>query len=83
MCIRDRTSTETDTADVSLALRYIGDVDGSGAPGAQDKQFFNQRLNNVATAYPDRCYDLNGSGGAPNAEDKQVMNQVLNGVSLP
>jgi len=77
------TSTESETADATLALRYIGDVDGSGAPGAQDKQFFNQRLNNVATAYPDRCYDLNGSGGAPNAEDKQVMNQVLNGVSLP
>jgi len=83
LTVEGQTSTETDTADVSLALRYIGDVDGSGAPGAQDKQFFNQRLNNVATAYPDRCYDLNGSGGAPNAEDKQVMNQVLNGVSLP
>jgi len=83
LTVQGQTSTESDTADVSLALRYIGDVDGSGAPGAQDKQFFNQRLNNVATAYPDRCYDLNGSGGAPNAEDKQVMNQVLNGVALP
>jgi len=83
LTVEGQTSTQSDTADVSLALRYIGDVDGSGAPGAQDKQFFNQRLNNVATAYPDRCYDLNGSGGAPNAEDKQVMNQVLNGVSLP
>ena len=83
LTVEGQTSLEADTADVTLALRYIGDVDGSGAPGAQDKQFFNQRLNNVATAYPDRCYDLNGSGGAPNAEDKQVMNQVLNGVSLP
>jgi len=83
LTVEGQTSTQSDTADVSLTLRYIGDVDGSGAPGAQDKQFFNQRLNNVATAYPDRCYDLNGSGGAPNAEDKQVMNQVLNGVSLP
>jgi len=83
LTVEGQTSTQSDTADVTLALRYIGDVDGSGAPGAQDKQFFNQRLNNVATAYPDRCYDLNGSGGAPNAEDKQVMNQVLNGVSLP
>jgi len=83
LTVEGQTSTQSDTADVTLALRYIGDVDGSGAPGAQDKQFFNQRLNNVATAYPDRCYDLNGSGGAPNAEDKQVMNQVLNGVALP
>ena len=83
LTVEGQTSTETDTADVSLVLRYIGDVDGSGSPGAQDKQYFNQRLNGVATAYPDRCYDLNGSGGAPNAEDKQVMNQVLNGVSLP
>jgi len=83
LTVEGQTSTQTDTADVTLALRYIGDVDGSGAPGAQDKQFFNQRLNNVATPYPDRCYDLNGSGGAPNAEDKQVMNQVLNGVALP
>jgi len=83
LTVEGETSLQSDTADVTLALRYIGDVDGSGAPGAQDKQFFNQRLNNVATAYPDRCYDLNGSGGAPNAEDKQVMNQVLNGVALP
>jgi len=71
------------SANIPLTLRYIGDVDGSGAPGAQDKQFFNQRLNNVPTPYPDRCYDLTGNGGAPNAEDKQVMNQVLNGVPLP
>ena len=41
LTVEGQTSTETDTADVSLALRYIGDVDGSGAPGAQDKQFFN------------------------------------------
>jgi len=81
--VEGHTSGQSDTADVSLALRSIGDVDGDGTPGAQDKQHFNQRLNNVATPHPDRCYDLNGSGGAPTAEDKRVLNQVLNGMSLP
>jgi len=68
---------------VTVPVRQIGDIDGSGSVTAADKQCFNQRLNGVATPYPDRCYDLDGSGGAPNAVDKQVMNQVLNGVALP
>ena len=83
LTMEGQTSGRTDAVDVSLVLRYLGDVDGSGSPGAQDKQYFNQRLNGVPTPYPDRCYDLTGNGGAPNAEDKQVMNQVLNGVPLP
>jgi len=66
-----------------LSICQPGDIDGSGAVTAEDKQYFNQRLNGVPTPYPDRCYDLTGNGGAPNAEDKQVMNQVLNGVPLP
>jgi len=78
-----RTSGRSASGSVDLVLRCIGDVDGSGAPGAQDKQFFNQRLNNVATPHPDRNYDLDGSSGPPNAADKQVMNQVLNNVPLP
>ena len=80
--VEGTTSGQSDSAQVQLVLRTLGDVDGNGAVGAEDKQYLNQRLNNVATAYPDRGYDLNGSGGAPNAEDKQVMNQLLNNASL-
>jgi len=81
--LEGQASGQVAMAQVNLVLRYVGDIDGSGSPGAQDKQYFNQRLNNISTPYPDRCYDLDGSGGAPNAEDKQVMNQVLNAVVLP
>lgn len=68
---------------IPVRVRYLGDIDGSGSVTAQDKQFFNQRLNGVDTSYPDRCYDLTGDGGAPTAEDKQVMNKVLNGIPTP
>ena len=78
-----RASGRSDSAGASLVLRTIGDVDGDGSRTGADKQYFNQRLNNVATPYLDRCYDLDGSGGAPSGLDKQVMNQALNNVPLP
>jgi len=73
----------SDSAEVELALRAVGDIDGDGSRTGVDKQFFNQRLNNVATPHPDRAYDLDGSGGAPTGTDKQVMNQALNNAPLP
>ena len=77
-------SGESDTDTVSLQLRRLGDVDGSGGdPVALDKQNFNKRLNGIATGLPDRAFDLNASTGAPNAIDKQIMNQLLNGVAIP
>jgi len=77
------TSGESDSAEVEVELRNLGDIDGSGSRVGLDKQYFNQRLNNVATPYTDRTYDLDGSGGAPTGTDKQVMNQALNNVPLP
>jgi tetratricopeptide (TPR) repeat protein len=77
-------SGASDSDTVSLQLRQLGDVDGSGgAPTALDKQNFNKRLNGVATGLPDRAFDLNASGGEPNAVDKQIMNQLLNGIAIP
>ena len=64
------------------STQYLGDVDGSGSRVGLDKQYFNQRLNNVLTPYPDRCYDLDGDGTVVGL-DKQWMNQLLNNVLLP
>ena len=77
------TSGRSDSAQVQLVLRTIGDVDGDGSLTGTDKQYFNQRLNNVSTPYTDRTFDLDGSGGAPTGTDKQVINQALNNVPLP
>ena len=71
------------SATAVVTVRRIGDIDGDGSLTGLDRQLFNQRLNNVATPYTDRTYDLDGSGGAPTGTDKQVMNQALNNVPLP
>jgi len=78
-----QTSGKIDTAQVQVSLLRIGDIDRDGSLTGLDRQLFNQRLNNVATPYTDRTYDLDGSGGAPTGTDKQVMNQALNNVPLP
>ena len=76
-------SAKSDSDSVTLQLRKLGDLDGSGGdPVALDKQNFNKCLNGVATGLPDRAFDLNAADGA-NAVDKQIMNNLLNGVVLP
>ena len=80
--LEGQTSLETDSAEVEVVLRYLGDIDGSGTRVGLDKQYFYQRLNNVATGFPDRCYDLDGEGTVVGL-DKQWMNQLLNNVTLP
>jgi hypothetical protein len=47
-----------------------------------DKLEFNKCLNGIATAYPDRCFDLTGDG-LVNALDKPCMNRALNGLTIP
>jgi len=81
--VEGQTSGQVAMAHVPLVLRMLGDVNGDGTRTGSDKQYFNQRMNNASTPYPDRCYDLDGSGGVPTGTDKQVMNQVLNNVPLP
>ena len=78
-----QTSGQSDSAQVQVSLLRIGDINRDGSLTGTDRQFFNQRLNNVATGYTDRTFDLDGSGGAPTGTDKQVMNQALNNVPLP
>jgi len=76
-------SGKSDSAQVQVSLLRIGDINRDGSLTGSDRQLFNQRLNNVATGYLDRTFDLDGSGGAPTGTDKQVMNQALNNVPLP
>jgi len=81
--LQGQTSGQSDSAQVQVSLIRIGDINRDGSLTGTDRQFFNQRLNNVATPYTDRSYDLDGSGGAPTGTDKQVMNQALNNIPLP
>ena len=83
LTVEGQDSGQSDTAQVQVSLLRIGDIDRDGSKTGTDKQYFNQRLNNVATPYTDRTFDLDGSGGAPTGTDKQVMNQALNNVPLP
>jgi len=83
LTVEGQISGKSDTAQVAVSLLRIGDIDRDGSLTGTDRQFFNQRLNNVATPYTDRTFDLDGSGGAPTGTDKQVMNQALNNVALP
>jgi len=81
--VEGQDSGQSDSAQVQVSLLRIGDINRDGSLTGTDRQLFNQRLNNVATPYTDRTFDLDGSGGAPTGTDKQVMNQALNNVPLP
>ena len=70
------------SARAKVAVRLLGDVDGNGLLNDADKAAFNSRLNNFATGYPDRAFDLNGDG-AVGGMDKLILNKLLNGFSLP
>jgi len=83
LTVEGQDSEESDSVSVQVSLLRIGDIDRDGSLTGLDRQLFNQRLNNVATPYTDRTFDLDGSGGAPTGTDKQVMNQALNNVPLP
>jgi len=83
LTVEGQDSEESDSAQVQVSLLRIGDINRDGSLTGTDRQLFNQRLNNVATVYTDRTFDLDGSGGAPTGTDKQVMNQALNNVPLP
>ncbi len=67
---------------IDLDVRFLGDVDGSGAVNVLDKAQMNLRLNGLATPYPDRCFDLTGDGYV-NVLDKLNLNRVLNGIPVP
>ena len=75
----------TATANVSLILRKLGDIDGDGAVTASDKLEMNKSLNGLATlpGIGLRELDLTGDGTTVNAEDKLAINQVLNGLVVP
>jgi hypothetical protein len=66
------------SANTSVVVRPLGDMDGSGDVDALDKQQMNKRLNGVETGLPDRAFDLTGADGI-NAVDKQLMNIIMNG----
>jgi len=74
------TSGQTDNASVSVALRKLGDIDGSGGVGLQDKVQLNKALNGLPYApLTVRNMDLNG-GGSADLQDKVIINLVLNGL---
>jgi hypothetical protein len=76
---------QTATAEVSLVLRALGDIDGDGLVNAADKLEMNKKLNGLANlpGITLRDLDLSGDGALVNAEDKLTINQVLNGLTVP
>ena len=73
----------TGTTTANLTVRKLGDIDGSGAVGLQDKVQLNKRLNGLATpGYDLRHFDLNG-GGTVGLDDKLILNMILNGLPVP
>jgi len=72
----------TGTTTANLTVRKLGDIDGSGAVGLQDKVQMNKRLNGLATpGYDLRHFDLNG-GGTVGLDDKLILNMILNGLPV-
>jgi len=75
------TTGYTDHRVLSLEVRGLGDVDGNGVVGTQDKLELNRFLNGIETTAGVEQLDLTGDG-LVNTIDKLLLNRLLNGIPL-
>jgi len=69
--------------EVTIDVRRLGDLNGSGTVNMMDKVLLMKRLNGMPTGLEDRAFDLDGDGSPATAQDKAIMNALLNGFRLP
>lgn len=70
-------------SEVTVDVRRLGDVDGNGFVNLHDKVLLEKRVRGMATAYPDRAYDLDGDGAAAQPADRSIMDALQNGFDVP
>jgi Dockerin type I domain len=66
---------------LALEIRGLGDIDGNGVIGIQDKLELNRFLNGIETTAGIEQLDLTGDG-IINTVDKLLINRLLNGIPL-
>ncbi|MBN1507076.1 MAG: hypothetical protein JW955_09535 [Sedimentisphaerales bacterium] len=65
-----------------VAVRRLGDIDGSGWVDQMDNWYFNRRYYGMSTPYPDRHYDLDADNDV-DIGDRTILTNMLNGVPIP
>ena len=76
------TQGQVATAEVTLELRRLGNINGDAVVDTEDKLYMNQFLNGLPVAYPAENLDLNADTVVDTA-DKLLLNQMLNGIAIP
>jgi hypothetical protein len=71
------------SADVTIIVRPLGNIDGSGQVNSNELAILDQRLNalDIAPQTEAEC-DLSGDGAVTTA-DRVLLNSILNGLAVP